>query len=175
MEYSSFAVFAQFVAREARIACNPITSFGTLKDDQEGPEQAKEAITEVRNRGTTLAISAEEARNSNKSDNAIRGERKCYFCKDPQKGHSLANCTEFEKQTMMERQAFMKENGLCFGCLRRDIAPRNAVIGLFAQDARENILQFCTVRSKGSLRIGRQLCHAKSQLKRSKETWVTRP
>ena len=113
-EYPDFQSFVEFVSREARIACNPITSFSASKDVGE-----VEKIKEVpkggnprqpnRNKGTTLSTTVTE-----KGDQT--NERKCEFCKGD---HTLGYCSKFEEQPILTRKTFVQKGSMCFGCLKR--------------------------------------------------------
>ncbi len=123
-DYPEFSVFVKFVSKEARIACNPITSFGALKEAGE-PEKAKEVHgkdkrVNSRYKGTALATGTKETERERPKDakdsTNDKTTRKCNFCK--MDNHYLATCFKFEKQTQQEKKAFIQSNWLCFGCLK---------------------------------------------------------
>ncbi|KAK7925240.1 hypothetical protein WMY93_007550 [Mugilogobius chulae] len=100
--FPTFSNFVDFVAREAKIACNPVTSLHALKaSDSEKAKSPKTRSVGVK----VLASSAEE-----KSD-----QRKCVFCEKP--NHNIHACRKFMDKAITERVKFVQTKGLCFGCL----------------------------------------------------------
>ncbi|KAL5011234.1 hypothetical protein ScPMuIL_011683 [Solemya velum] len=110
--YPSFEVFVSFITKEADIACNPITSMGfsrnsQVKDDsnlQKPPSYRRHVV------GKTLTDNS-----ANISVNHFVSKSQCTFCK--MDNHSLHECRVFIKKTATEKQDFVRQNGLCFGCL----------------------------------------------------------
>lgn len=45
-----------------------------------------------------------------------RPRRPCTFCKD--NNHQLCNCSEFMKRSLDDRRIYVKDYGLCYGCLK---------------------------------------------------------
>ena len=109
--FPSFYAFSSFIEEESNIACDPITSTGSLKDDK--PKQDRGKST----RATTMRTSSiqDETRPAVETK---RSERKseCIFCKGD---HKLEDCQAFVIQPMFERKKFIREKGLCYGCLKR--------------------------------------------------------
>lgn len=109
-EYPSFREFAEFVALEAEIACNPVTSFYAL--------HAPETLTEKRNLrdngGRVRVLSTQ----TNNEQNTEKGSTKlpCAFCQED--NHQLPSCVKFITKDLEERKKFVREGKLCYGCLR---------------------------------------------------------
>ena len=102
-KFPSFSDIVKFITREARIVCNPITSFHALKPS----ESEKNKVSG--NRGPGAKVLATNA-----------GERtvviSCVFCEKA--GHSLLKCYKFLEETVSARVKFVQENKLCFSCLQ---------------------------------------------------------
>lgn len=99
--FPSFSEFVKFVTREAKIACNPLTSLHALKPC-EGERTS-------RNRGPAAKVLVT---NSDEKDSATG----CVFCEE--NGHSLHKCRRFMEENITERVKFVQEQKLCFGCLK---------------------------------------------------------
>jgi hypothetical protein len=91
--YPSFKTFSDFIAEEARIACEPCTSLPVMKRD----DKAKRSTLP---KGTTTLMTSVE---------------KCTFCEKP--GHGITVCRSFTSKDVSEKQEFIKKKGLCYGCL----------------------------------------------------------
>ena len=110
--YPNFAEFVKFLQKEARIACNPITSLGVLKE-----------ISGLRSKGanprvtktTALSTSIENPGSEAQKETKTPDSRVCLYC---QQTHFIINCNLFEKCSQEEKRLFVMKNKLCFGCLR---------------------------------------------------------
>lgn len=109
--YPNFACFAEFLKREARIACNPITSplLTNFKHvDDRIPKRAKAFNTNTQPKGFTQE--RQEATNS-------KPKWPCFVCKS--EAHGITRCPTFAVKSIKDRKTFIHENRLCFGCLRK--------------------------------------------------------
>ena len=116
--YPPFSAFCDFLKREARIACNPVT-MARAEEEVKKVETSQQRLVKFGNRkkeplgANSLATGSEEVSNGNK------GERKqperCRLCKNT---HNLNECDKFKKMSHTERIEFVKSNGLCLGCLK---------------------------------------------------------
>ncbi|XP_030611515.1 uncharacterized protein LOC115798709 isoform X1 [Archocentrus centrarchus] len=113
--FPSFSQFVQFLIKEAKIACNPVTSLHALKqcDGERAKPQGKRGHA-----AKVLSTNSDE-----KSDTLT-----CVFCE--RSGHSLYKCRRFLEKPTVERHKFVQESKLCFGCLKpghhsRDCKNRN--------------------------------------------------
>ncbi|CAI5661726.1 unnamed protein product [Oreochromis niloticus] len=100
--FPSFSQFVDFISREAKIACNPITSLYALK-----PSETEGAKT-TRNRGNGAKVLA--TRSNERTVSAS-----CVYCE--RSGHSLLKCRRFINESIVERLKFVQDKKLCFGCL----------------------------------------------------------
>ncbi|XP_026094281.1 uncharacterized protein LOC113066585 [Carassius auratus] len=108
--FPDFKYFVEFLNKEARIACNPITSLQAIKPaEQERFKQSDQDHYKFqRNRNSsakTFTTSSSE-----------RTSLMCVFCK--RLGHTLHKCRKFMERPIEERLKFVQSEKLCFGCLK---------------------------------------------------------
>ena len=127
--YPSFATFSSFLAKEAEIACNPISSQLALRT-LETECSIREKKSNVRTLSTSTTKSSgpnvDSLQDSSPSSDhqvtpaaATKSTRKsvfCHFCKGE---HSIHHCKTFLKEKIEDRKSFIIKNNLCFGCLRK--------------------------------------------------------
>ncbi len=97
--FPTFSQFVEFLAREAKIAFNPVTSLHALKCT----EVEKEKV--VRNQGTRVKVLAVHS-----SDKP---------------GHAIHKCWRFTEKNVSERIKFVQMSKLCFGCLKPGHRSKN--------------------------------------------------
>ncbi|XP_065140047.1 uncharacterized protein [Paramisgurnus dabryanus] len=108
--FPDFKYFVEFLNKEARIACNPITSLQAIKP----AEQERTKYTDQdkykfqRNRNST----AKTFTTSSSEKTSII----CVFCK--RYGHTLHKCRKIMERPVEERLKFVQAEKLCFGCLK---------------------------------------------------------
>lgn len=110
-DYPSFACFTEFIQMEARIACNPIASpllMNHKPTDERLPKRARALNTSTHKNNFTSEI--KETFNS-------KPKPPCPICKD--ETHGVGRCPTFAAKSMEDKKAFIHENHLCFGCLRK--------------------------------------------------------
>lgn len=103
-EFPTFKQFVEFVTREAKIACNPVTSLHALKASEGQVSKTKASKNTVGVK--VLAISSGERTDTTK----------CVFCEKPR--HDINVCRKFMEKAIPERIKFVQTKKLCFGCLR---------------------------------------------------------
>ena len=113
--YPSFTEFANFIAEEADIACDPIVSLESLRIV---PEKEKHGTSS--NRSARAATFATE---TSKYDEKKETNQYCVFCR--RNGHIINECRTFGDKPYQEKQEFVREKGLCFGCLQRGHFTKN--------------------------------------------------
>ena len=133
--YPPFSAFCDFLKREARIACNPVTKT-RAEEEAKWVETSQQRLVKFGNRkkeplgANSLATGSEEVSSGNE------GERKqperCRLCKNT---HNLNECDKFKKMLHTERIEFVKSNGLCLGCLKyghmkKDLPREEGLLGL---------------------------------------------
>lgn len=148
---ATFPDIVDFIERQVRIAADPV--FGDIhyvsksvqsKDASKGNYQHR-----VRNKGSSFAttVTSGDGKAHKKQDGSSLDKRVCLYCKD---GHTLELCSLLEKRAHNEKIAFLKENGVCFGCL---------CIGNMSKDCRRRLLyKICGSRHPSMLHI-----HPKSE------------
>ena len=101
-QFPSFSQFVKFLTREAKIACNSVTSLQSLKQvESERPKYQRSHSTGAK----TLATSSNE-----------RANILCVFCQKG--GHMLHKCRKLMEKTVPDRIKFIQSERLCFGCLK---------------------------------------------------------
>ena len=110
--FPSFSQFVQFMTKEADIANDPITSIPSFKTSELSSVskvvRVKKGIS-LKTEGSGIKTDSEKGTDSKKPVS-------CYYCK---KDHILNHCEEFVCRPLSERMAFVKDNRLCFRCLRK--------------------------------------------------------
>ncbi len=105
-DYQSFAHFAEFMQKEAQIACNLIASpllINFKAAEERVPKKAKSFKINVQTRKST--ITAEN----------MRPKPPCLVCINETYG--VVKWPAFNEKMMEEKKTFIHENHLCFGCL----------------------------------------------------------
>ncbi|KAL7859454.1 hypothetical protein SRHO_G00146010 [Serrasalmus rhombeus] len=113
-EFPSFKDFTAFVAMEAEVACNPVTSFHALhsldpSSDKRNPREHKKPKANVL---SSQAVTDSEGQNSSKKSVKLS----CVLCQDPR--HQLHGCLKFTAMSLEERRNYVKERKLCYACLK---------------------------------------------------------
>ena len=109
--YPDLACFTDFLSREARIACNPIASpllINFKPVDDRIPKRAKAFNTSIQPKSF-----AQEKQETNSS----KPKSPCSVCKS--ETHGITRCPIFTAKSAEDKKAFIHENRLCFGCLRK--------------------------------------------------------
>ncbi|XP_057678097.1 uncharacterized protein LOC130907254 [Corythoichthys intestinalis] len=122
-EYPSFVEFAEFVAEEARIACNPVSSLFALrtfdKPDKEQKRIKASVLTTttkaVKSTKTTSTAQRNEEPSVIPSTGLNKRKFECICCKQ---SHFIYKCEKFAEMSLAERKRFVIENNMCFSCLR---------------------------------------------------------
>ncbi|KAJ8342685.1 hypothetical protein SKAU_G00326130 [Synaphobranchus kaupii] len=110
-KYPDLAYFTKFLNKEVRIACNPIASpflMNAKSTDERSSKRARALNTSTRERN-----SIRETGGTSHS----KVKPPCSVCKD--ETHGIGRCPTFALKTMEDKKAFIHENRLCFGCLRK--------------------------------------------------------
>ena len=102
-----FKEFSEFIARESKIKCNPITM------------NIGETITNMKKntcmstQSSTYASNTELTHTSH-TPSTSQPMYQCMYC--DRSGHDLHVCRKFADRTPQEKNDFIKKQGLCFGC-----------------------------------------------------------
>ena len=134
-EYPNFKAFSDFIANEADIACNPVTSLQALRSPEEKSQRevkrtkANAFSTNVKahetDKSTTVMKTYTVAENSSKYSNGSKKVSMSALSANPVtclccgESHSAHKCQKLSSKSVEEKKRFVFENNLCFGCLRR--------------------------------------------------------
>lgn len=120
--YPTFGEFCRFLKKEARIACNPVTSLRSVKDDEPKVNTEKGRMNNRfgQNRNVVArsfvtgssAVKREGGRNREEDNNK---RVNCTFRKD---AHELDACQKFLQIPLVEKREFIQSKRLCWGCLK---------------------------------------------------------
>ena len=106
-DYPSFKRFAEFLKKESKIACNPVTAslFLSCKvSEDKFPKRVKALNTTDKVKGA-----APKTQEFNQM-------KPCSVCES--ETHYIAKCPTFAAKSTDDKRAFILEKRLCFGCLR---------------------------------------------------------
>ncbi len=132
-EFPSFSAFASFLSLEAEVACNPVTSIHALRctetnSDKGNTKEIKRNKASVFNTNTT---EQSDKRTITKTPNGSP----CTMC---QGTHQLHKCPDLLKMSLENRRKHVKDNRLCYGCLKQ---------GHSAKDCKRHLIcETCTKR-----------------------------
>ena len=112
--FPDFSHFVKFLNKEARIACNPITSLQAIKPT----ELDNKYLYKDKSRRNTALNAKTLSTSSNEKSISV-----CLFCKKP--GHALHKCRKLMERSVEERVKFVQSEKLCFGCLKHGHISKN--------------------------------------------------
>ena len=122
-KYPPFEEFCRFLKTEARIACNPITSLQTTKEEEDSkgtgdkwrsggkfPRNKDTGVNSFATGGNEVKEGNVRGREENKSKRTV-----CLYCKAT---HDMDACDKFIHLPLAERRNFVQAKCLCWGCLK---------------------------------------------------------
>ena len=114
-KFPEFKVFVDFVVKEAKIACDHVTSLQSLKGDAGQSDLDRNHKPQRNDRfkpagGRSLLTEVQE-----KVPSSQKPKKSCTLCTKP--GHELDECRQFLARPLDKRKESAREKGLCFGCL----------------------------------------------------------
>ncbi|XP_050404672.1 uncharacterized protein LOC126820632 [Patella vulgata] len=127
--FPPFSLFVRFIAKEADIACDPVTTLPTFRKDtynRYNPSKSSKSIS--------LATEVKE-NHLESTQSKLWKKQECFLCKGP---HNIDVCKSFLDKSLPERKEYSAQNGLCFGCLS---------LGHRSKFCRSRL--FCNICSKG--------------------------
>ena len=113
--YPPFSRFVNFVVEEAQVACNPISSLYAVKGlSRSLSESVRPAVNSKREegRGKVHVLATKGVPDSG----LVTDRPSCLFCHKV--GHSVVSCFAFASKNAEEKKKFVRDNRLCFGCLK---------------------------------------------------------
>ena len=109
-----FSEFQRYVVKEAEIPCDPITSFQALKQSQS--YDSKKSTVATKPKQTTGSVSFATSTDASTSGEQGSNNPVSYIlCKE---SHNLDSCNILISKSLDDRKVFIRENKLCFGCLK---------------------------------------------------------
>lgn len=100
---------AELLRRQANVNIKALGNWFKFELDAQYTGLSAKDVIKKSNKATVLAI------NSNSSN---KREKWCCKCKGAV-GHYLQDCKEFKKMPIEKRREFVKQNNICFLCLRK--------------------------------------------------------
>ena len=114
-------MFADFLAAEAEIACDPCVltpSEKTNKDSKTAQQKRQSFATTGSQKHTKTDKSGEQPKiNTTKSTSEAKRPKKRWPCVLWNGKHRLDNCEDFKNKSLSEKREVVKRKGLCFNCL----------------------------------------------------------
>ncbi|XP_028406789.1 uncharacterized protein LOC114529231 [Dendronephthya gigantea] len=109
---ATFAEFCKFVTEQADFATDQVFSEDfSERSKEESKDKFGDTGRYRRDKGTRNFGTVVKGDNKDKERT-----KSCILCLKP---HNLNECEEFRKKTLLERKGFIREKGLCFGCLKQ--------------------------------------------------------
>ncbi|GAA6067422.1 uncharacterized protein LOC113067232, partial [Tachysurus ichikawai] len=124
-DFSKFVDFVTFMSMEAEISCNPVTSFSAFHasdptSEKRNPKDSKRNKANVFH----VHIATENNQNDKKEQRSTKGNSKvCLFCKDSK--HTIYNCPKFTAKSLEEKRKYVRDNKLCYGCMKPGHSARD--------------------------------------------------
>ena len=110
--YPKFSPFVDFIVKEAKIACNPVSSHFALNDERKNRD-TRSSKPNVK----TLATNVKPSTHFTTENSTATKVPLCHYCNKT--GHLISTCDAFNKMTIERKRSFIKEKRLCFGCMKR--------------------------------------------------------
>ncbi|KAL6490035.1 hypothetical protein MHYP_G00003800 [Metynnis hypsauchen] len=113
-DFPCFEEFTKFMSVEAEIACNPVTSLFALHASESVSDKKRTTIL----KRSKASVFNTQAVLDNGTQITTKGKMKvpCRLCHD--NSHQLCKCPDFLKGSLDYRRSYVKDNKLCYGCLR---------------------------------------------------------
>ncbi len=114
-DFPSFEEFANFMSMEAETACNPVTSFSALHSAETNQEKLSTRVSKG-NKVSALNTQTVVENDPQTSTTQEKVKPPCMLCQDI--NHQLSRCPDFLQENLEHRKTYIKENRLCYGCLK---------------------------------------------------------
>ncbi len=113
-DFPSFEDFAAFLLLEAEVACNPVTSIHALRSSEVCSDKGN--LKDIkRNKASVFNTKTAEQCDQQTPIRAHVGSP-CMLCQDT---HQLHKCPSLMKVSLEDRRTYIKDNKLCYGCLKQ--------------------------------------------------------
>lgn len=149
---ATFIDLVNFIERQVKIVTDPV--FGNIQDPQHPsrPVNVKASCSsQLRQRRKessyiTNVTSVREEAMARPAEHSTTSTYCCLFCL--QRNHTLGQCSQFKAKAHREKINFIKDKGICFGCLK---------VGHTSKDCRSRLdCHVCLQKHPGVLHIERQ-------------------
>lgn len=146
---ATFTDLVGFIERQVKIASDPVC--GNIQDLQLTNSKTSNASHfKQRKRGSSFATNVTAVKEGvitqHTGNNARHFTLNCLFC--TQGNHSLDQCSQFKMKVHRDKINFIKEKGICFGCLK---------VGHMSKDCRKHLdCNVCHQNHPSVLHIERQ-------------------
>lgn len=114
-----FADFVNFIEKQVKIVSDPL--FGNIHDISSTSHSKISSQTNPKRKSGSFATNINSIKPKDKEDIksstvSQSSQIKCLFCHYT--NHTLDKCSQFKSKTQQDKMNFLKEKGVCFGCLR---------------------------------------------------------
>lgn len=106
-----FKDIVAFIERQVKMSSDPL--FGDIQSTQP-VQQKSQAKTKIRNSFATTVVTNSKSIQCCETDLRSKSRIVCLCCK---RDHLLDQCTQMQNKLHREKLNFLKEKGICFGCL----------------------------------------------------------
>lgn len=112
---AAFTDLVAFIEQQVKIASGP--HFGNIQDLQSGTSSKASTSIKLKKRRSTFATNVTAVKEV-KYQHAHKTPvvHSCLFCE--QRSHLLDSCSQFKAKIHRDKINFIKEKGICFGCLK---------------------------------------------------------
>lgn len=143
-----FTDLVAFIIKQVKVASDPV--FGNIQDSQSGSSFKVSSSTKQRKKGSSFATNVSTVPGVKAQSTGSRTNptvlHSCLFCS--QSNHLLENCKQFKAKMHRDKLTFIKERGICFGCLK---------VGHTSKDCRSRLdCNVCHQKHPGVLHIERK-------------------
>lgn len=146
---ATFSDIVYFIERQVRILTDPV--FGDIQDASPAVSRSMNRTSlkpRSRPKGSSFATTVTTVQHNNtttkgrRPDTTSSAKKVCLFCEG---GHTLEFCSQMEKRAHTEKITFLREKGMCFGCL---------CIGHVSKDCRKRLsCKVCSLKHPTVLHI----------------------
>ena len=116
-KYPDFKTFTTFISAEADLLCNPISSCYAVKEVERTTDSTRQEPNPKYDGKKSVHNTKTTEESSKEPNSTSKLQPQCSFCK--RTDHLLNACVKFKAETRDNKLNFVKENKLCFGCLRK--------------------------------------------------------
>ncbi|XP_017297078.2 uncharacterized protein LOC108251331 [Kryptolebias marmoratus] len=112
-----FTDLVAFIEKQVKVASDPL--FGNIMDFQQlNSKNSNKSFTNQKKRGSSYATNVITLNNECASENKSKSSKShsCLYCL--LSNHTVDKCFKFKEKPHRDKVNFIKEKGMCFGCLK---------------------------------------------------------